>query len=293
MGTVRREQWTMTDITISQLSSKRTNSVNSMTKVHYGKRNINYTKHAFEKARVNMEDFKRRQEDRESCRSKDFDDATSNSQEDDENIYAEPIFDDDSTEDENVKEVKTSMTTTNQDHTGRIAVLDNIPTNYVLFAPKAGLACGEGVISCTLVPRELVGNMVTVRQKAGDQEDLRMTPIEDTHRRSNIEYIRNEEQCINEDTKDQHDKNEDGYSEHDEQDELEKMQYNHALLNLISVTSLEIKKCHDDTLIHSHSRERRQKPKRSPSKVSSFLGNIFGGPQHRRRQRYSKRTTSR
>ena len=216
---------------ISQLSSKRTNSVNSMTKVHYGKRNKDYTKHSFEKARANIEDFNSRQEDRESCRSKDLDDETSISLVKDENIYAEPIFDDDSTEDENVKEVKTSMPNTNQDHTGRIAVLESIPTNYVLFAPKAGLACGEGIISCTLVPRALVGNMVTVRQKAGDQEDLRMTPIEDTHRRSNIEYIRNDEQCINEDTKDQHDKNEDGYSEHDEQDELEKMQVKTISIN--------------------------------------------------------------
>ena len=216
---------------IAQISSNRTNTANSMTKVHYGKRNIDNTKQAFENAKSNMDDYKRIKEERESCRSKDFDDETSHSLEDDENIYAEPIFDDDSTDDENIKEVKTPMPNTNQDHTGRIAVLESIPTNYVLFAPKAGLACGEGIISCTLVPRALVGNMVTVRQKAGDQEDLRMTPIEDVHRRSNIEYIRNYEQCINEDTKDQHDKNEDGYSEHDEQDELEKMQVKTISIN--------------------------------------------------------------
>jgi len=254
-------------------------------------------KSTFENARANMDDYQRRKADRESSRSIDFENDTNIIEAKEENIYSEPIFDDDCTDEEIITEVKTPIPQSNPNPTGRIAVLDNIPPNYVLFAPKAGLACGEGIISCTLVPRELVGNMVTVSHKGRDQEDSGSTPGQDLHMKTNIEYLRNYGSCFNEEKKGIHDKGkddeDDGYSEPEEEDELEKMQYNHALLNLISETSLEIKKCHDHMIFNTPSKERRQKPKRSSSKVSSFLGNIFGGPQHSRKQRYPDRMTSR
>jgi len=270
-----------------------------------------------------------------------------------ENIYSEPIFDDDSVDDENMPAVNCAMPNTNHNHASRIAVLEKIPSNYVLFAPKAGLACGEGVITCTLVPREMVDTMMTVLNKGEEGhscQDLGMKPGDELHRKSNIEYLRNYEPSIKDETKescqeDEHEDNDgysdheeeegescqdygmkpgdelcrnsnieymrnnktkdsceedehednDGYSDHEEEEELDKIEYENALLNLISNTSLEIKDCHNDDhrLFHPHSTTRRQKPKRSPSKVSSFLGNIFRGHPTSKQQRYSKRKTSR
>ena len=55
----------------------------------------------------------------------------------------------------------------------RMKVLETIPPNYVILVPKNHH--GEGVIPCTLVPREMVANMLHVLREGAEEETYEET----------------------------------------------------------------------------------------------------------------------
>jgi hypothetical protein len=87
-----------------------------------------------------------------------------------ENIYSEPVFNDDSTyEDHRMPDHgEQSLSNQNLNDKSRMKVLESIPPNYVILVPKNHH--GEGVIPCTLVPREMVANMLHVHREEAEEE---------------------------------------------------------------------------------------------------------------------------
>ena len=92
-----------------------------------------------------------------------------------ENIYSEPVFDDDSTYEDQRMTDHGDRSVSNQklNNKSRMKVLETIPPNYVILVPKNHH--GEGVIPCTLVPREMVANMLHVLREGAEEETYEET----------------------------------------------------------------------------------------------------------------------
>ena len=87
-----------------------------------------------------------------------------------ENIYSELVFEEDLIDDgqslSNYTKDHTdkNISNTKSEKESRMQVLETLPPNYVIFVPKNSWAGGEGIIACTLVPREMVTSMLSVNR---------------------------------------------------------------------------------------------------------------------------------
>ena len=100
----------------------------------------------------------------------------------DENIYSEPVFDESYDGDDRMPDQDTNSSKKDIKNI-RMEVLESIPPNYVLFVPKRDLENSNGIISCTLVPRDMVTNMIHILGKGIEEEpneEPRKTPDIDT-----------------------------------------------------------------------------------------------------------------
>ena len=95
-------------------------------------------------------------------------------EEKDENIYSELVFQDDliqgsndSTDIGNHSAKNTINTKTEKER--RMQVLEVLPLNYVICIPKNSRTDAEGIIACTLVPREMLTDMVSFDRSKKEQ----------------------------------------------------------------------------------------------------------------------------
>ena len=112
-----------------------------------------------------------------NCQGQDMDRQMSRKYkvEKEENIYSELVFEDDliqggynspfSEIEDHCEKPAINMTTKES----RMDVLETLPANYVIYVPKNSRIDTEGIIACTLVPREMLTDMVSFDRSKKEQ----------------------------------------------------------------------------------------------------------------------------